>query len=606
MTKKSNTNFYFIVAISILISVATMALVTTRLFDQAKQNAVIIGERAAELALEDINEFLKENSHVISFVGDRVDIAIEKGETNEEIKDLLVESMNIYRKNFDETFTGFYGVLHGKFISSKMSVPENYEFKNRYWYQEAMKLKPNETIMTSPYVDVFTGKKVISFVTRLDRDDNCMAFDIDVDILEQKARNIVKDKSVLSMFFLDANSTVVAGVHPSHGTNYLRGDAGEEKKAAAKRLELASGIVHIDYDDVVVFVCRLDNNWRAVTVVDKQSLYSDTYDNVAILIVGNIIVVLILFLFCNYSIQKRRHAEQFSDSLRAIGEIFTSIAYIDLHDRSFRMLKSFSHLNDLIRRADTKNASKLIKTAIRESTSDEYVNDMLKFTDLTDIASRIGERNTISREFIGLRLGWCIARFIVVDRDDYGMAKSVLFTVTDINAAKREAERLFKESHVDKLTSIYNRRAYDERIEKLLQEPLKDDFVYVTADVNGLKNVNDNIGHDAGDELIKVSAEILRIVFRPHGNIFRIGGDEFCALLHIDAKELPELITEINKLTESYTGIHIEGVSISVGYAAHADHPDLSLKELAHEADLRMYESKAEYYKENGIERRTH
>lgn len=62
---------------------------------------------------------------------------------------------------------------------------------------------------------------------------------------------------------------------------------------------------------------------------------------------------------------------------------------------------------------------------------------------------------------------------------------------------------------------------------------LKANFVYVTADLNGLKGANDTLGHAAGNELIRGAADCLRAAFGAFGDIYRIGGDEFAAILYL-------------------------------------------------------------------------
>ena len=68
-------------------------------------------------------------------------------------------------------------------------------------------------------------------------------------------------------------------------------------------------------------------------------------------------------------------------------------------------------------------------------------------------------------------------------------------------------------SLTDELTGLYNRRAYAECVEKISDKQLHDNTVIIMMDVNGLKTVNDEIGHDAGDELLKGSAECMLCIW---------------------------------------------------------------------------------------------
>ena len=123
-------------------------------------------------------------------------------------------------------------------------------------------------------------------------------------------------------------------------------------------------------------------------------------------------------------------------------------------------------------------------------------------------------------------------------------------------------------------------------------------------DVNGLKGVNDSLGHKAGDELIIGASECTKKAFTGLGKIYRTGGDEFMAILKCNEEELNKQITAFEQLISNWSGNMVNSLSISYGIASVKDYPNLTVRELASEADKRMYEAKAEYYRQSGIDRR--
>ena len=159
-------------------------------------------------------------------------------------------------------------------------------------------------------------------------------------------------------------------------------------------------------------------------------------------------------------------------------------------------------------------------------------------------------------------------------------------------------------SFKDQATMLYNRRAFEEEKARLAEEDLDKDFVYVTIDVNGLKTVNDNLGHVAGDELIKGAADCLRQVFSKDGKVFRIGGDEFAALITVSENRLRQLKADLEKAVSDWKGEHADKLSISCGYASRREFPSENISELARISDERMYEDKAEHYRKLGTPRR--
>ncbi|MDO4460696.1 MAG: sensor domain-containing diguanylate cyclase [Clostridia bacterium] len=172
------------------------------------------------------------------------------------------------------------------------------------------------------------------------------------------------------------------------------------------------------------------------------------------------------------------------------------------------------------------------------------------------------------------------------------------------HVTRRHTSLLLSSSYVDELTGLQNRRAYEENISALTKNVLPNDFVFVTADVNGLKEVNDNLGHSAGDELIRSAAECLNSTFGNFGDVYRIGGDEFSAILHISDDELEKAYSGLLEKTGNWHGKMIDEISVSVGYVPRWEAHDMSLSEMIQEADIRMYKAKKIYYSQKGRDRR--
>ena len=154
--------------------------------------------------------------------------------------------------------------------------------------------------------------------------------------------------------------------------------------------------------------------------------------------------------------------------------------------------------------------------------------------------------------------------------------------------------RLEDLSYKDALTQLGNRFAMDKYVRQITPEQ---SIGVVYCDVTGLKGVNDTMGHKAGDDLILRASACLAQVFADYG-VFRIGGDELLVLCaQIDQDTLAERMRQLECLAAE------NDVNIAVG-VTWQDRADTHLEELLQEAEKRMYEDKAEYYKKTGIERR--
>lgn len=169
---------------------------------------------------------------------------------------------------------------------------------------------------------------------------------------------------------------------------------------------------------------------------------------------------------------------------------------------------------------------------------------------------------------------------------------------------KRNAEEWMMKSNTDELTGFYNRHAYETDMSEFENSVLADDFIYVSVDVNSLKTVNDTIGHNAGDELIVGAAECLDKCFSTYGKLYRIGGDEFIAIIYADEQQLEVIKKDVEEKTKTWDGQLVHGLTMSCGYVSKREMPELSARQIAILADQRMYEAKKEYYQSTGIDRR--
>ncbi|MDH4580880.1 bifunctional diguanylate cyclase/phosphodiesterase [Pseudomonas sp. BN415] len=152
-------------------------------------------------------------------------------------------------------------------------------------------------------------------------------------------------------------------------------------------------------------------------------------------------------------------------------------------------------------------------------------------------------------------------------------------------------------AHFDPLTSLPNRRAFNEYFLEKLQThaDFKQPLAVMFLDVDHFKRVNDSLGHDAGDELLKVVAERVRSVLRREDVIARLGGDEFCVLASLgnlmEAKALSQRIMERMKEPITLAGRNVT-MTTSIGISLYPDDGE-TFEELLKHADLALYQAKS-------------
>lgn len=294
----------------------------------------------------------------------------------------------------------------------------------------------------------------------------------------------------------------------------------------------------------------------------------------------------------------------FFNTLGKLAGIYNSLHVIDLTQDSFI---EFSASNQIKEIADSNNnAVKTMADIMSRLVTDEYVDRALEYTDLTTIADRMQNKKFVSTQLKGRNIGWFLANFITMDTDDDGRPTKVIFTTQSIDETKKQEEQLIRKSHTDELTGLLNRRAYEEDVYEHDSIPDKDHFVLMSLDVNGLKTINDTLGHAAGDELIIGAGWCMKKCFGSYGKIYRTGGDEFIVVLFCDDEKLKEVLADFEDTMANWKGKMCDSLSISYGYISKEEEPRLSVRELGAVADKRMYEAKSAHYRKKGIDRRGH
>ena len=166
---------------------------------------------------------------------------------------------------------------------------------------------------------------------------------------------------------------------------------------------------------------------------------------------------------------------------------------------------------------------------------------------------------------------------------------------------KFEKEKLLYTSNTDELTRCLNRHAYETDINKL---DLKKEWIYISLDLNSLKRINDTYGHAAGDEMICAAAACMTASFGEFGKVYRIGGDEFAVIVTKKPDEFDSMKNEFDSSVAKWRGKNVDSMTISYGCVSSLEEDWENIYDIAKEADRRMYESKARYYRKRGIDRR--
>ncbi|MGN0302545.1 MAG: diguanylate cyclase domain-containing protein [Anaerotardibacter sp.] len=236
--------------------------------------------------------------------------------------------------------------------------------------------------------------------------------------------------------------------------------------------------------------------------------------------------------------------------------------------------------------------------------ANEYRDQVFHFINPDTLQERLKTHTAISCDFMSNEGKWLRITFSVINRGENNLPESLLMSLSDIDEEKKQEEELRTISTTDSLTGLFNQRAYFEQLLHMSGKAIPENFAIAILDVNGLKEINDTLGHYAGDILLKGAGECVLMAFSEYGLCYRLGGDEFAVILECTKEEFAEAEQKFRTLCANWSKPPIEKVEVAVGVAFHRDNPESSLDQLSKFADLSMYTDKRNYYRTSGRDRR--
>ena len=285
-------------------------------------------------------------------------------------------------------------------------------------------------------------------------------------------------------------------------------------------------------------------------------------------------------------------AEYFAAITRATTELYVSMHVLDLADRTAFPIKTNQFIDKFMEECNSLQES--FTNIMVNLAANESVESIRNFTTLSTLPERMKGTNVIFETFRGKINGWCKAIFVRIGNED--PLRRVLYIVENVNeqVSRIEAqERLLEESlssmsekiYTDSLSRVNNRKYYDEKLASQNCQAL------VMADIDFFKGINDNFGHQCGDEAIAAVASMLHSAVRNRDCVVRYGGDEFLIsfigiMPDVLKKRLEQMCAAVGKIQlPSYPDVKL---SMSFGGAF----GDGIVSEMFSFADKALYESK--------------
>lgn len=227
-----------------------------------------------------------------------------------------------------------------------------------------------------------------------------------------------------------------------------------------------------------------------------------------------------------------------------------------------------------------------------------YINDLVVPAELLEegeeVSNAVMNNKVVEKDTLRRRKDGALLEVFILGYPIVVMGKLVggYVIYRDISERKEAERRLTYAGSHDLLTGVYNRGHFEQEMLRLETGDYPEAGIIIT-DIDGLKLVNDTLGHAVGDAMLLLAARMLDANLPAGAVLCRIGGDEFAILLSvIDETGLQEIVSRIKDAVAAANGANREfALSMSVGYAARSA-GGMGMDDVYREADSSMYREK--------------
>jgi diguanylate cyclase (GGDEF)-like protein len=271
--------------------------------------------------------------------------------------------------------------------------------------------------------------------------------------------------------------------------------------------------------------------------------------------------------------------------------VFTDVhpEFVDRCMSEIRVIDVNQHTLDLFRAPDKPTLLRRLRDVFRDDMRPHFREQLVDLWDGKIFQQREVLNYALDGEAVHVQLQFSV---LPGHEHDWSLVQVAL---TDITARKKAEAYLEYLGKHDVLTKIYNRSYYVDELNRLERKGPAP-ITVIVADMNGLKAANDQLGHAAGDDLLRRAGEVLTKIIEQPACAARIGGDEFAILLPgVDEREATALMENIEKLTELNNQFY-SGLILSFAMGAATREPGERLEDVVKRADLKMYEAKRAYH----------
>ena len=596
--KKFNVRRRFIVifGITVLVSVFAVTKVFLKFYRLSKDNLQSKWENYTYSISNDMNYYMKLPMDSIAFSAVTLDGMLQLKMPHSVVLAYLKQQSKSYASLINGESTGLYSYYEGEYLDGDgWEPPSSYIPLLRPWYITA-KLSDGEIVLSEPYSDSQTSEIMLSVSKLLADRRSVVSMDVSVDELSKIVKRSSQNEVVKDVFVLTRDGFVIAhSTQEKAGKNfYNQGDKFDTKLLEKFNAENSENFsVKHGKRKYTVFTKPVISDWSVFVVLDNEKLYKSIYllyltFGIVLFVILTIIVSVFIFMDKKYS-----ESELLTRDIKAVADIYVAVVRLNLITGDMKVVRNSKNLEHALGGC-FKNYGGRILNFVDVIASEAYRPIVTEFMEPLTLEARLSKVKTISLEYVDRQGKWMRLRYFEIDRTQSGELHHVMVAFESIDEDRRQQEALRRLSETDAMTGVNNRGSGEQKIRDAMKNNKHGMFCLI--DVDKFKSINDNYGHQAGDEALKAIASSLSNVFRESDIVFRLGGDEFAAFAEgVTTHEIGERI--LNRVFECLEKVEIPAlkdrkVTISVGASFFPKSNIDCFEAVYRRADEGTYESK--------------
>ncbi len=321
--QKMKALYLVTIAFCMIALLAIMGYTITSFFQMTISNRRALGESALRQQSQQVEDFLTRSTDTLSITAATLNLMMERGDSQEELLEYLVNETEFYQAEIDESYTAVYGWIGGEYLDGLLWEPgEDYVPTERDWYLAALE-GAGEPVITEPYYDVMTGEIVISVCCLLNDGASVASLDVSLTSLDEVTDNINLDDSGYG-FIVSGGGLVLAHTNSDEkGKNY---NSDEEMAEILEQIYANPGetfTAEIDDVSCLVFSDEVGSSWYTVMIIQTSDLYSSVIGISIRCLLLLLLVLGMIIVFCTISQRNiRAYNEEVMEGYRKLDDLY--------------------------------------------------------------------------------------------------------------------------------------------------------------------------------------------------------------------------------------------------------------------------------------------